>query len=144
MSQRNLTTYSSEPWFAQLKDACTRMPKKDVATALGVSAPVISQVLNASGKYGTGEASTQKLAARVVHTFGSYTCPHLSEQHGEAKTITAEQCRTYAHRPAPAGSPRDMQHWQACNRCAHKAHSAPQSPREYKARGDITTSPPGE
>jgi hypothetical protein len=48
--------------------------------------------------------------------------------------ITAEQCRGYAHRPAPTGSPRDMQHWQACNACPHKALTAPPEPREVKPR----------
>lgn len=129
--------YKKEPWFALLQGACDRMKRKDVALALGVSPPVISQVLNASGKYGSGEAGTDKLAAKVVHTFGRYPCPHLSAQSGfgpDAVVITAEECRGYAHRPAPTGSPRDMQHWQACNACPHKAHTAPPEPREVKPR----------
>ncbi len=137
--------YQNQPWFLLLQGACARMPRKDVAAALGVSAPQISQVLNASGKYGTGEAGTDRLAEKVVHTFGRYPCPHLSEQSGfgpESVEVTAEQCRAYAHRPAPSGSPRDMQHWQACNSCPHKAHTAPPEPREVKPRkareGDTT------
>ncbi|HSW16670.1 MAG TPA: hypothetical protein VLJ86_05550 [Ramlibacter sp.] len=129
--------YKSQPWFALLVSACERMPRKVVATELGVSAPQISQVLNGSGKYGTGEAAPDKLAEKVIHTFGRYPCPHLSAQSGfgeQAVVITAEQCRGFAHRPAPTGSPRDMQHWQACNSCPHKAHTAPPEPREVKPR----------
>jgi hypothetical protein len=128
--------YMTEPWFPLLADACRRMPKKDVALALGVSAPVVSQAMNGSGKYGSGEASTEKLALKVMHTFGQYACPHLSEQStdGQPVEITAEQCRGYAHRPAPTGSARDMRHWQACNTCPHKALTAPPAPREVKPR----------
>jgi hypothetical protein len=129
--------YKTEAWFQLLAAVCQRMKRKEVALALGVSAPQVSQVLNGSGKYGSGEAGTDKIAEKVMHTFGQYACPHLSAQSGfgeQAVEITAEQCRAYAHRPAPTGSPRDMQHWQACNSCPHKAHTAPPAPREVKPR----------
>jgi hypothetical protein len=129
--------YSNEPWYHLLANACARLKRKGAAEALGVSAPTVSQVLNGSGKYGTGEAATDKLAEKVIHTFGKYPCPHLSAQSGfgdKAIEVTAEECRAYAHRPAPSGSPRDMQHWQACNSCEHKAHTAPPEPREIKPR----------
>lgn len=132
-----LMPYKNEPWFALLQTAVTNKPRKEVALMLGVSPPQISQVLNGSGKYGRGQASTESLAEKVVHTFGRYPCPHLSEQSGfgpDASVITAEQCRAYAHRPAPTGSPRDMQHWQACRSCPHKAASAPPVERESKPR----------
>lgn len=128
-------TYKTLPWFQMLLDACSRMHRKEVAAALNVSAPVISQVLNCSGKYGTGQASTHKLADRVLHTFGRWECPHLTEQSNEPKVLTPNECRIYAHRPAPVGSPRDMQHWQACTKCPHKAFTAPVVPRETKPRG---------
>lgn len=127
-------TYQNEPWFALLQTACQTQMRCKVAESLGVSAPLLSQVLNGSGKYGTGEASTAKLADRVMHTFGRYDCPHLSEQNGAPHVITSDECRVFAHRPAPVGSPRDMQHWQACNTCAHKAHTAPPIAREVKPR----------
>lgn len=130
-------SYKNAPWFALLQAAVTSKPRKEVADLLGVSAPLVSQVLNGSGKYGTGRASTDALAEKVIHTFGRYACPHLSEQSGfgpESRVITAEECRGYAHRPAPTGSPRDMQHWQACQRCPHKAASAPPVERESKPR----------
>ena len=132
--------YMVEGWFQLLVEACKRMKRKDVALALGVSAPVVSQVLNGSGKYGSGEAATEKLATKVMHTLGSYPCPHLSQQNsaGEQVVITAERCKQYAHRPAPSGSPRDMQHWQACNTCPHKALSAPAPAREIKPRKNRT------
>jgi hypothetical protein len=130
-------TYRNEPWFALLQGAAQSLSRQGAAQALGVSAPVVSQVLNGSGKYGRGEASTEHLAERVIHTFGRFPCPHLSEESGfgdQHVVITAEQCRAYAHRPAPTGSPREMKHWQSCNACPHKAHTAPPAPREVKPR----------
>lgn len=132
----NTAPYQDEPWFKLLKDRCTALPRAKVAELLGLSAPTLSQVLNASGKYGTGEASTERVASRVTHTFGRYECPHLTEQAeaGTRVSVTADECRFYAHRPAPIGSPRDIQHWQACRQCPHKAASAPPQPREVKPR----------
>ena len=126
--------YTEELWFALLQAACKANQRKDVAIALGVSAPLISQVLNQSGKYGEGTANTKKLAERVIHTYGRYTCPYLTEQYAEDRVITADQCRAYAHRPPPANGPRDLQHWRACTQCPHKAHSALPEPREPKPR----------
>jgi len=131
--------YMSEPWFAILQAACQRQKRQQVAAELGVSAPVISQVLNATGKYGSGQAGTGKLAARVMHTFGRWECPHLTAEKGTATVIEPAACRAFAHRPAPTGSPRDMQHWQACNTCVHKAHTAPVVPRDSKPRGPRKT-----
>lgn len=127
-------SYRQEPWFPLLQGVCSRMQRKQVADILGVSPPTLSQVLNASGKYGTGEASTEKVAQRVIHHFGRYECPYLTEQNGQSHVIDADTCRIHAHRPAPVGSPRDMQHWQACNQCPHKAHTAPHVPREVRPR----------
>lgn len=138
-------TYKNEPWFSLLQTACQSQLRCKVAEALGVSAPTLSQVLNGSGKYGTGEASTAKLADRVMHTFGRYECPHLTEQNGSPHVITSDECRVFAHRPAPVGSPRDMQHWQSCNTCPHKAHTAAPALREVKprkAKADATTQSP--
>lgn len=128
-------TYRKEAWFALLAQQCERSNRQQVAKALGVSAPVVSQVLNGSGKYGAGQASTERLAQRVLHTYSRFQCPHLCEQQGEVRMLDADQCRAFAHRAAPSGSPRDLQHWQACNRCPHKAHTAPVVPREIKRRG---------
>ncbi len=135
--QVNTQTYTTQPWFALLKAAAETMQRKALAQLLGVSAPQISQVLNGTGRYGSGQASTQKLAAKVLHNLGRYECPHLSEQQGSSIVIDASACRGFAHRKAPTGSPRDMQHWQACNTCPHKAHTAaPQAravvPRKQK------------
>lgn len=129
-------SYQNEPWFALLSERCATLNRAKVAELLGVSAPTLSQVLNASGKYGTGEASAERVASRVTHTFGRYQCPHLTEQAeaGETVMVTAEECRAYAHRAPPISSPREVQHWQACRQCPHKAASAPPQPREVKLR----------
>jgi len=127
--------YMNEPWFATLQ-ARAEQPgavRAQLARQLGICAPALSQVLNGSGAYGDGRASTGRIADRVIHTFGRYACPHLTDEAGEERVITAEQCRAYAHRAAPA-SPREMKHWQACNQCKHKAASAPPVPRAAQPR----------
>lgn len=126
--------YMSEPWFALLQSRTEGQQRTQVAKQLGISAGALSQVLNGSGEYGKGTASTARIADKVVHTYGRYVCPHLTEEAGgEQQVITAEQCRGYAHRAAPR-TPRDMQHWQACRQCPHKAASAPPVPREPQPR----------
>lgn len=130
-----MTTYKTEPWFAMLQKSCVGRTRQSIAKLLGVSAPALSQVLNGSGKYGKGTAGTGPIAERVLHTFGSYACPHLTDESGGApQRITADQCRAYAHSQPPTGSPRAMQHWQACRACPHKANTALPLIKEVKPR----------
>ncbi|MDH1333243.1 hypothetical protein N5D77_05955 [Comamonas thiooxydans] len=130
--------YQSEPWFAMLSNRVQQpgAVRAQVARQLGISAAALSQVLNGSGCYGDGTAKTDRIADKVVHTFGRYSCPHLTaESGGDDQVITAEQCRSYAHREAPTSSPREMQHWQACRQCKHRDASAPPVARPLKTRG---------
>jgi len=126
--------YMAQPWYELLKERCASNTRFKVSVMLGISPAALSQVLNGSGKYGSGEAKTDRIADRVLHTFGRFECPHLTEQaeDSESVVITADQCRTFAHRVVPIGSPRELQHWQACQQCPHKAASAPPQPREVK------------
>ena len=74
---------------------------------------------------------------------GNFECPHLSGQSEAPRIITGDQCRAYAHRDAPTGSPQDLSHWQTCQGCKHKALTAPPQPRAIVLRGkrsDETTS----
>ena len=123
--------YMAEPGFALLRAACEGTPRAQVAKRLGVSAPVVGQVLNGSGAYGSGKASPRKLFLRVEAAYGNWPCPHLTEQSadGAPQVITAARCRELAHRPAPTGSPRDIAHWQACRQCPHHTATAPPVPR---------------
>lgn len=122
--------YMADPAYAMLLAACEREDQAKVAARLGVSGSTVSQVLRGSGEYGTGRAKTDKLFQRVVHKFGSYECPHLTEMYAEPRVITAAECRTYAHRATPPiGSPGLMSHWRACATCPHKALSAPAAPK---------------
>ena len=130
--------YMSEPWFALLRDRAQQSttPRVQIAKLLGISAAALSQVLNGSGCYGSGAAKTDRIAEKVVHTFGRYACPHLTDEAGGVEqVITAEQCRAYAHRNAPTSNPRDTQHWQACRQCKHRDASAPPVPRALQLRG---------
>lgn len=123
--------YMAEPAFAMLRAACDGTPRAQVAKRLGVSPPVVGQVLNGTGAYGSGKASPRKLFLKVEATFGHWPCPHLTEQSedGTPQVISAARCRELAHRAAPTGSPRDIAHWQACRKCPHQAATAPPVPR---------------
>ena len=118
-------SYITEPWYTLLVATCHKKKRDAVAKELGVSAPLISQVLNGSGKYATGEASTERLAQRVLHTYAPFPCPYLSADRGEEVLLDAQQCRSHAHREAPTSNPRTMQHWQACHECEHRPYTAP-------------------
>lgn len=142
--------YAHEEWFQLLQKKCAERPRYVIAKLLGVSAPTISLVLNGTGLYGSGAASTAKIADRVLHTFGRFVCPHLTEQ-ADAETqaaggvvIEADRCRAFAHRPAPTGSPRDLRHWQACLHCHHREATAPAQPRPVvprKPKAQASTAP---
>lgn len=127
--------YMDEAWFELLRQAASRETKAKVAARLGVSGSTVGQVLNGSGLYGTGEASTRRIADLVLHKFGSFECPHLSERFAEPRVISAAECRSYAHRETvPIGSPQALNHWRACSTCPHKPLSAPAQPKEPKPR----------
>ena len=132
-------TYMNEHWFALLKTRCAGAVHAHIALALGISRTALSMVLNGTGPYGEGKASTDRVAERVIHTYGRYVCPHLTEEEGgDERVITAEQCRAIAHRSPPTGSPRDMQHWQACRKCPHREASAPPIQRDPVRRNPKT------
>ena len=132
---KNPMPYMAESWFAMLVAECRRTGNTAaVALRLGVSAPLLYQVLSGTGEYGKGKASTKRLADKVLHQLGSYACPHLSEQHEEERVISSDECRRYAHRAPPTGSPRELRHWQACRRCAHFTAAAPPQPRQPTTR----------
>ena len=129
--------YMSESWFELLQQRTEGQQRTQVAKTLGISPATLSQVLNGSGEYGKGTASTSRVADKVVHTFGRYVCPYLTEEAGGvSQEVTADQCRAHAHRSAPS-TPRDMRHWQACNQCPHKAASAPPVARAVQPRNKV-------
>ena len=132
--------YVTEAWYTLLVATCHKKKRDAVAKELGVSAPLISQVLNGSGKYATGEASTERLAQRVLHTYAPFICPYLSADRGEEVLLDAQQCRSHAHREAPTSNPRTMQHWQACHQCEHRPYTAPVVPRPVIKRASRTPS----
>jgi len=75
-------SYMGEAWFALLRDACAGQRRSEVAAQLRLSAAAVSQVLNGSGKYGAGKASTDRIARRVLDTFGATT---TNEKEGAAE-----------------------------------------------------------
>lgn len=127
--------YMAEPWFALLGRAAAGATRAAVAKRLGLSAATVSQVLNGSGLYGSGAAATDRIAQRVLDTFGAWPCPFLADRPAGGDVISAECCRSRAHREAPASSPRDVAYWRACQACPNRERSAPFEPRPFKARG---------
>lgn len=117
-------TYQAERWFSMLREAVGRSSQSAVARKLGISPSMVNQVLHAGGNYGKGTASTAGIERRVLDTYGNWPCPYLGDDQ-QPRVITAEQCRAYAHREAPTGSPRDLAHWRACRTCEMKEHSSP-------------------
>jgi transcriptional regulator with XRE-family HTH domain len=122
-------TTSTKPetdWMQILRDdiAATGSISK-TAKRVGVSRPTISQILNGIGHYGSGRASTAKVEEKVMHTIGMVACPFLAEYHGTEHRITGLQCREHAYREnPPTNSPRDMQHWRACQACDKRVKQA--------------------
>lgn len=98
-------------WFELLRNAVDEHPrgKAGVADDLDISRTAVSLVLA-----GTYPANTDKIATRVRDRYDRIACPHLVE------SIAPDVCRSYALRPAPTNSPRDMRHWRACQNCPRK------------------------
>lgn len=93
-------------WMTLLKDAVDRTSKAAVAVELGVSRTTISLVVD--DKY---PASTDKIAERVLNTYGRITCPFLGSE------ITLAECKKHHTSTVPTSSPRAMKHWRACQGC---------------------------
>ncbi len=77
-----------------------------VAAVLDLSRTTVSLVL--ANKY---NASTDKIAERVIATYGRVACPHLGRE------ITMPDCRTYREKPVPMSSADELRHWGACYSC---------------------------
>lgn len=61
--------YMREPWFAVLRHAEQIMTRAAIARALCLSRSTVSQVLNGTGRYGSGKSSTLRIARRVKRVF---------------------------------------------------------------------------
>lgn len=95
-------------WMSLLKSAVDASSKAKVAVDLDISRTAVSLVI--SGKY---PARTDKIAAKVIETYGRVICPHLDAE------ITLAECKTYHTGQVPTSSPRAMKHWRACQACPH-------------------------
>ncbi len=136
--------YMTEPWFAVLQRACATHRQSHVARRLGISGGAVSQLLNGTGLYGDGRARTDRMAERVIYEFDRFACPYLSDgQGGEgAVVITSSQCRAWALRPVPTSSPREIQHWQACQQCPNRLLAmATDPPKNQKPKPQQEPSP---
>ncbi len=75
-------SYMKGAWFALLHDACIGRRRSEIAARLHLSAAAVSQVLNGSGKYGAGKASTDRIARRVLDTFGAHPTNEEEQEAG--------------------------------------------------------------
>ena len=114
-----MTSPSNDDWMAVLRaDIAATGSITKTAYRVGVSRTALSQILNGLGHYGSGKASTAKVAEKVMSTIGLVACPFLSDYHAAEHRITGLQCREYAYRSSPpTNNPREMQHWRACQGC---------------------------
>ena len=78
--------------------------KAGVAAQLQVSRPLLSRVLS----------PTDRLAARIIATFGVTRCPATGEQQ------QISDCQRLAALPAPTHNPQAMRHWKCCQHCPHR------------------------
>ena len=111
--------YMREACFALLAAQCTKQRHYAVAAQLGISTTALSLVLRGHGPYGTGAASTARIAQRVLRAFGSYPCPHLTREAEVRQPVLVDAafCRRTALTAPPTTSPRQMQLWRACRQC---------------------------
>jgi hypothetical protein len=116
--------YMSEPWYALLRAEVERTSITAAALRIGVSRGAVSQVLNGTGLYGTGEADTRRFGLRVMQMLSKVMCPFLTQTAGEDTWISGDQCRGYAYRECPTNSSLATRHWTACRGCPTRV-SAP-------------------
>lgn len=99
-------THADPDWLAMLREAAAATSQANVAKLLGCSQPTVSQVL--AGKY---LGKTDRVAARVLKTFGQVQCTHTGE------LISMTVCLSYANRRAPLNNPMELSHWRTCRNC---------------------------
>ncbi|MCO8326837.1 hypothetical protein ABEG10_14035 [Burkholderia cenocepacia] len=99
-------THADPDWFAMLRDAVAATSQAEVARMLDYSNATVSLVL--SGKYA---GKTDRVAARVLKTFGQVQCTHTGQQ------ISLTVCVSFANRRAPLNNPMELSHWRTCRNC---------------------------
>ena len=122
--------YMDESWYAVLTQAVADSTMTAVARRLDVSRGAVSQVLNGTGLYGSGQANTARFGERVMKMLSQMRCPFLSDTAGEERFISGEECRAYAYREAPTNSPMANRHWRACRDCVARVPA----PRNWDER----------
>lgn len=82
------------------------------AERIGIKRPTLSLYL--SGKYPAG---VTRIERRILATLDQWVCQFMDQQ------ISAERCREIADlADPPAQSARALNHWRACQICAHNPH----------------------
>ena len=93
-------THADPDWLAMLRETVAATSQTDVAKLLDVSRTTVSLVL--SGKY---PGKTDRVAARVLKTFGQVQCTHTGQ------LISLTVCVSFANRRAPINNPMELSHW---------------------------------
>lgn len=99
-------THADPDWLAMLREAVAARSQTSVAAMLDLSRTTVSLVL--AGKY---PGKTDRVAARVLKTFGQVECVHTGQ------LISLTVCVSYANRRAPLNNPMELSHWRTCRNC---------------------------
>ncbi|AYQ37084.1 regulatory protein, LacI [Burkholderia aenigmatica] len=99
-------THADPDWLAMLRQAVDATTQAEVSKMLDYSHSTISLVL--SGKY---PGKTDRVAARVLKTFGQVQCTHTGQ------LISLTVCVSFANRRAPINNPMELSHWRTCRNC---------------------------
>lgn len=97
-------------WKQALAAACASMSQKDVASIIGYSESVISQVL--AGKY-RGDMRRVQAAIEGGLLGATVDCPVLG-------VIPRQQCIEHQRRPFAPTNPMRVQLWRTCPTCTHR------------------------
>lgn len=98
--------YMNDEWFGILEREVKLSSRRKVAEKIGYSQTTVSLILN--GKYA---GKTDAVAHKVMLVYTNTECPF------KESVITLQECRDYAHAPAPTHNPAKMQHWRVCQNC---------------------------
>lgn len=83
-----------------------------IARETGIARSSLSMLLSGTYPADSLDRVTRRHAARVVRLYrGQVLCPHLR------RSISAEECRSYASAPMSTSNPDKLAHWRACRRC---------------------------
>lgn len=107
-------------WKQRLNQLIAHNPRgmAGVAEQMGISSSYVRRVLKPGAK-GRIEQPSPKFIERIYDAFGEIDCPHLQ------RPLTPAQCKKYHERDYIVIDITTVQHWRACQKCAHNLKQKP-------------------